>query len=42
MSTTTPVVHSFTSDNVAGAAPQVIDAVALAASGQAAPYCSGS
>ncbi|MGP4089578.1 threonine aldolase family protein [Streptomyces sp. KR55] len=38
MSTTTPYAHAFTSDNVAGASPEIIDAVARAASGPAAPY----
>ncbi|MFE2064515.1 threonine aldolase family protein [Streptomyces sp. NPDC059467] len=38
MSTTTPYAHTFTSDNVAGAAPEIIDAVARAAAGPAAPY----
>ncbi|MGW3565764.1 threonine aldolase family protein [Streptomyces sp. NPDC000941] len=38
MSTTTPDARAFTSDNVAGAAPQIIDAMARAAAGPAAPY----
>ncbi|MGO4420946.1 beta-eliminating lyase-related protein, partial [Streptomyces sp. MCAF7] len=38
MSTTTPYARAFTSDNVAGAAPQIIDAMARAAAGPAAPY----
>ncbi|MFG2965968.1 threonine aldolase family protein [Streptomyces sp. NPDC048288] len=38
MTTTTPYAHAFTSDNVAGASPEIIEAVARAAAGPAAPY----
>jgi threonine aldolase len=38
MSTTIPAARIFSSDNVAGASPEIIDAVARAASGQARPY----
>ncbi|MEU9447524.1 beta-eliminating lyase-related protein [Streptomyces sp. NPDC048277] len=37
-SSSTPYAHAFASDNVAGAAPEIIDAVARAAAGPAAPY----
>ncbi|MGW1887826.1 threonine aldolase family protein [Streptomyces sp. NPDC001970] len=38
MSTTTPTARIFSSDNVAGAPPEIIDAIARAAAGQAKPY----
>ncbi|MGX1560971.1 threonine aldolase family protein [Streptomyces sp. NPDC055506] len=38
MSTTVPVARVFSSDNVAGASPEIVDAVTRAASGQALPY----
>ncbi|MGI5122014.1 threonine aldolase family protein [Marinactinospora thermotolerans] len=38
MSSTTPVARAFTSDNVAGAAPEILEAVVAAAGGQAPPY----
>jgi threonine aldolase len=38
MSTISSYAHAFSSDNVAGAAPQIIEAVARAAAGPATPY----
>ncbi|MFI6374395.1 threonine aldolase family protein [Streptomyces sp. NPDC050546] len=38
MSTTVPTARVFSSDNVAGASPEIVDAVSRAASGQALPY----
>jgi threonine aldolase len=39
MSTTTiPTARIFSSDNVAGASPEILDAIARAAVGQAKPY----
>ena len=38
MSTTTPTARIFSSDNVAGSSPEIIDAMARAAAGQAKPY----
>ncbi|MFE9622594.1 threonine aldolase family protein [Streptomyces sp. NPDC006527] len=38
MSTTTPTARIFSSDNTAGASPEIVEAVTRAASGQALPY----
>ncbi|MFF3332953.1 threonine aldolase family protein [Streptomyces sp. NPDC002888] len=38
MSTTTPPTRVFSSDNAAGTSPEIIEAVARAAAGQAMPY----
>ncbi|MBG0857415.1 low specificity L-threonine aldolase [Streptomyces spinoverrucosus] len=38
MSVTTPTARIFSSDNTAGASPEIVDAVTRAAAGQAQPY----
>ncbi|MPY60326.1 threonine aldolase family protein [Streptomyces spongiae] len=38
MSTTTPTARIFSSDNAAGASPEIVDAVTRAAAGQTQPY----
>ncbi|WP_409467831.1 threonine aldolase family protein [Streptomyces sp. HC307] len=38
MSTTTPTARIFSSDNTAGASPEIVDAVTRATAGQAQPY----